>query len=222
MTERQRGEGGKFVASKAPAQEPDTIDAAELAEFRAWQNSQKGNAEETEKAEANEAPEADAEDTGRRAKTIRNLTNALVHLRLHGADMEKPYRIELAQRGRRGDWATVPAKLTASGTFISGADRLFEIIPLSEARAIQYGPRPGSSDQPVTVVRHDEHIVSRRANWDGQGKAPAQERGGGAGPQLVDALGADADVHANIRAGESALPDGAFPTKVTTERVREG
>jgi len=220
MTERQRGKGGKFVAKEAPAQ-AEQVDAAELAEFRAWQESQKAGAVETEKAP--EVPEAEQVETGgRQAKTIRNLTNALVHLRLHGADMEKPYRIELAQRGRRGDWATVPAKLTASGTFISGADRLFEIIPLSEARAIQYGPRPGSSDQPVTVVRHDEHIVSRRANWDGQGKAPAQERGGGAGPQLVDALGADADVHANIRAGESALPDGAFPTKVTTERVREG
>jgi len=152
------------------------------------------------------------------AKTIRNLRGTPVHLRLFGAGSEKPYRIELQPRGVAGDWHTVPANLTDDGAFVAGVGLLFEIVPTSEARKTQYA-RPGNAPAgllPVEVVRHDENIVSREAAWDGTGKAPA--RGVGA-PELVDAIGSDAAMHASIRGGESALPEGAFSQTVKVERV---
>jgi len=155
--------------------------------------------------------------TRRTAKTIRNLRGTPVHLRLFGAGNDKPYRIELKPRGQRGDFHTVPAKLTDDGTFVAGIDRLFEVIPTSEARKVVYADRrPGGPK--VEVIRHDENIVTRQTDWDGTGRQP--ERGQGTGPALADVLGADAEVHANIRAGESALPEGAFQQAVKVEKVK--
>jgi hypothetical protein len=153
------------------------------------------------------------------AKTIRNLRGTLVHMRLHSEDSEKPYRIELQPRGAPGDVATVPAKLTDDGTFIQGVDVLFEIIPLSEAKKLQYTQPYREERLPVEVIRPDQNIVSREAAWDGTGRTPA--RAPGAGPAVADVPGSDPELSAAVRAGTSALPDGALTPRVTTERVKE-
>lgn len=159
---------------------------------------------------------AEAKTKRRTAKTIRNLTNKMVHLRLQSIDAEKPYRIELQPRGRRGDTHTVPARLTEDGTFVRGAGRLFEIIPLSEAEKIEYGARtPGV--EPAILVRHDEHVIGTVPNWDGQGKIPPSRTG----TVLVDVPGADSALHEALAEGNAALPPGSLGQKVTIERASE-
>jgi hypothetical protein len=154
--------------------------------------------------------------TRRTAKTIRNLRGTPVHLRLFGAGNDKPYRIELQPRGTSGDWHTVPASLTDDGTYVSGLGLLFEVIPTSEARAIQYQFAPVGLP-PATVFRADENVVSREPEWDGTGQQP--QRRAGAGPALADVLGSDAAMHESMREGNSALPEGAFQQTVTVEKV---
>jgi len=146
----------------------------------------------------------------RTSKTIRNLTNKLVHLRLRNDQNDAPYRIEMQARGRRGDWHTVPASLTDSDGFVGDLGSLFEVIPLSEAKAIQYEPLV-SHAEPVPVTRVEDTTISRSENWDGQGRAPLT-RPSGAPPERASVLGSDPG-------GEGAMP-AQVPTTVTTERVK--
>ena len=153
----------------------------------------------------------------RTKKTIRNLTNKLVHLRLAGTQ-DKPYRIELAPRGAFGDWHTVPAALTDDGTFTKGVDKIFEIIPESEAKAIEYGP-VGYQEQPrVQVYRPEDTTVSKTPDWDGTGRPPNQQRQS-VGPATASVPGSDDELGAAYQAGSSAMPDGANTQRVVTERV---
>jgi hypothetical protein len=154
----------------------------------------------------------------RTAKTIRNRTNKMVHLRLTGEDNDKPYRVELNPRGRVGDWQTIPARLTDNGTFIQGEGRLFEVIPLSEARKIEYGPQAAVTLPPATLVTLEESVISRTADWDGQGRAP--ERNEQISPRTADVPGSDPELAAAYAAGGSALPDGALDKPLTVERVK--
>jgi len=163
----------------------------------------------------------------RTARTIRNLTNAHVHLRLRTDQNDKPYRIELKPRGFRGDWYTVPASLTGTGEFLSDEGRLFEVIPLSEAQSIEYA-MTGDYREPVKLVREEETVVSRADNIDEQiqdnprGRSPVSNaRVSGASPRVARVPGSDQQMgSAAGDPGEGALPEGAFPQKVTTERVK--
>jgi hypothetical protein len=161
---------------------------------------------------------AEAKTKRRTAKTIRNLTNKMVHLRLQSVDAEKPYRVELQPRGRRGDTHTVPARLTDDGTFIRGAGRLFEIIPTSEADKIDYGPRQGTGVEPAVLVRHDENVIGRVPDWDGQGRTPPSR----VGTPLADVPGSDTALHEALAEGNTALPAGSLGQPVTVERAQEG
>ena len=154
----------------------------------------------------------------RQARTIRNLRGTPVHLRLFGQGNDAPYRIALQPRGNPGDTHSVPANLTDDGTFVAGIDVLFEIIPTSEAQSIQYeraGGRPQEYEgETLVVVRNEENVV-RRQPVD-------QEPGPGRiGPATVNVPGSDEALHAQIEAGQSALPDGALTQRVVTERVGE-
>jgi hypothetical protein len=157
----------------------------------------------------------------RSAKTIRNLTNMLVHLRLQSPDADKPYRIELQPRGKPGDWHTVPARLTDTGTFLAGLDRRYEAIPLSEAKEIEYGPRMASHGPRAEVIRADQGVVHRGQDWDGTGRQPQQAAVTQSRPATADVPGSDAALHAALEGGgQSALPPGALDQRVTTERVK--
>lgn len=163
----------------------------------------------------------DTKSKRRTAKTIRNLTNKLVHLRLTTVDSGKdPYRVELKPRGRFGDWATIPAALTESGTFLQGADQIFEIIPLSEARKIDYASTPGyQPHQAAEVVRPDQNTIASMANPDAAIQASPRS-GVPIGPRTVNVPGSDAELNAAYQAGTDAMPEGALKPRVTTERVK--
>lgn len=95
--------------------------------------------------------------TRRTQKTVRNNRGVTLHLRLQGRPHEKPFRVALNPRGARGDWVTVPAACTEDPQFEEFVNMgLLEIIPLREARAIEYpkAQRPGGlGDVKVQVVR---------------------------------------------------------------------
>jgi len=180
--------------------------------------------------------EVSADTTPKRPRktqvTIRNLRGTVVHMRLLSQNPKDPYRIELKPRYTPGDWTTVPAKLSDDPTLVQGIDVLVEVIPLSEARALQdsYGPVGylGRTDAPVVITDAD-NTVSTADNWDGTGRRiPTErnfkmhERGSemnqtdrefGTGMHTQDVPGSDAGLHAGLKAaqaaGKEALPPGA-------------
>lgn len=147
--------------------------------------------------------ESKTASTRKTAKVIRNLRGTPVHLRLFGAGGEKPYRIELAPRGRYGDVHSVPANLTDDGTFVAGVDVLFEIITKTEANKISYaGQGFQGGVEPAKLVREEETVIKRVADMDSTGKVQQRELG----PTIVRTPGADA-----LAEGNEALPENAFP-----------
>lgn len=96
----------------------------------------------------------------RTQKTVRNLRNLTVHLRLQGRENEKPFRAELRPRGQQGDWVTVPSACTSDPSFEKFVSLgLIEIIPLKEAREIHYA-RANRPEGPRVVVM-DDRVNSR-------------------------------------------------------------
>ena len=95
-------------------------------------------------------------------KTIRNTRGVTISMRLEGKD-PKPFRVHLQPRGRRGDWVTVPAACTDDPQFTSMVHNgLVEIIPLTEARRIEYDyvGRPTPTGAEVTAAGV-EHVAAR-------------------------------------------------------------
>ena len=194
-----------------------------------------------------EAPAAKTPKTPKtprkQALTIRNLRGTVVHLRLYSENPKDPYRIELRPRGTQGDWTTIPAKLTDDPTFTMAVGVLVEVIPLTEAKALSGGYAPvgylGRTDAPVVITAADS-TVSTADNWDGKGNRAPQERNlkmhergsemtqadreFGTGMHTVDVPGADAGLHAGLKAqaavadalAKNATPEGV---DVTSRRV---
>jgi hypothetical protein len=72
-------------------------------------------------------------------KTIRNTRGVTIRMNLKGKINEPEFRVNLSPRGKRGDWVTVPGPCTLDGQFENFlALGLIEVIPLTEARKIQY------------------------------------------------------------------------------------
>lgn len=161
------------------------------------------------------------------AKIIRNLRNCPVHLRLFGPLSEKPYRVELKPRGETGDISSIPVNVQDTPQFITGVGVLFEIITETEARQSMYQTQVGYSQ-----VREHAQIISDSSSTimtqpDVQQDATKERldllrRTDGAGPAYADVPGSDGALHETLREGSrnAALPDGAFPQRVTVERVK--
>lgn len=110
-------------------------------------------------AKASSKPKASTPRAPKRtSKTIRNLRNCPVHLRLAGQG-EKPYRVQLEARGRPGDIAEIPAACTEDTAFVRGVDVLFEIITKTEARNAKY-ERTGYQAEDVRLERVDDNSVT--------------------------------------------------------------
>ena len=180
--------------------------------------------------------------------TIRNLRGTVVHMRLYSQNPKDPYRIELKPRGTQGDWTTVAAKYSDDPTLLQSVGVLVEVIPMTEAKALQatYGPVGylGRTDAPQ-IIRPEDTTISTADNWDGKGTRPPQDRNfqmhergsemnqadrvAGTGMNLADVPGSDIGLHAGIRAqqevadpGNPATPEGVDLTsrKVVIEHVK--
>lgn len=176
----------------------------------------------TPKKKTAAAPKA-ARPSKPQARVIRNLRNCPVHLRLQGPDTEKPYRVQLNPRGQFGDVTRIPAALTETYQFTSGVGTLFEIITQTEASAIPYAPTGYIDQAEVTVVRTEEQVVSRRAEYDGKGRVPAHRP---LAPTVAQVPGSDPRMQAlsgEKPTADAMIPEGVDLTtrKVTIERVKE-
>jgi hypothetical protein len=173
------------------------------------------------------------------AKTIRNLRGTVVHARFYSVSPKDPYRLALNPRGQSGDTSVVPVALQDDPTFLAGIDVLWEIITATEAKALQGGYAPvgylGRSDAPQ-IIRTEDTTITSAPDWDGKGRLPVDrevkrttqgkqlsERGEfGTGMHTVDVPGSDAALHAGLKAGQEALPDGVdiSSRRVVVERVK--
>jgi hypothetical protein len=171
------------------------------------------------------------------AKTIRNLRGTVVHARLYSQNPKDPFRIALNPRGQSGDVTVIPVNLIDDNTFIQGIGVLWEVITAAEAREIPYASVGylGRVDAPQ-VVRPEDTTLTTADDWDGKGRrAPqdrnvrtrergsdAPEREFGTGMHTQDLPGSDTALHAQLKAGQDAMPDAVDMTsrRVVIERVK--
>ncbi len=174
------------------------------------------------------------------AKTIRNLHGTVVHARFYSVSPKDPYRLALNPRGQQGDTSIIPVNLQDDPTFLSGVGVLWEVITNTEAAQLREGYAPvgylGRSDAPQ-IIRVEDTTVTSAPDWDGKGRLPQDreitrtERGSdqrqsdrefGTGVHTIDVPGSDAALHAGLKAGNEALPDGVdiASRRVVIERVK--
>jgi hypothetical protein len=172
------------------------------------------------------------------AKTIRNLRGTVVHARFYSVSPKDPYRLALNPRGQNGDTSVVPVALQDDPTFLAGVDVLWEVITATEAKALQGGYAPvgylGRTDAPQ-IIRNEDTTITSAPDWDGKGRLPVDrevkrtsqgkqmsEREFGTGMHTADVPGSDAALHAGLKAGQEALPDGVdiSSRRVVVERVK--
>lgn len=172
------------------------------------------------------------------AKTIRNLRGCPVHLRLQKEDAEKPFRVQLAPRGLRGDTAIIPVGLVDNPGFVQDIGVLYEIITTTEAANIEYASVGylGRTDAPQ-ILREEDTVIQSAKNWDGKGKSPQEReirrdtRGHviserdpsvGTGMHTIDVPGSDTGLHKALAENNAALPPQASfdRSRVTIERVK--
>lgn len=171
------------------------------------------------------------------AKTIRNLRGTVVHARLYSLDAEKPFRIALNPRGQNGDTTIIPVALQDDGTFVAGVNVLWEVLTATEAKELVYGPVGylGRTDAPQ-IIRQEDNTLTTAKDWDGTGRRAPQdreivtkERGTdapdrefGTGMHTADVPGSDSALHAQLKAGATALPEGVdiSSRRVAVERIK--
>lgn len=171
------------------------------------------------------------------AKAIRNLRGMTVHARLYSKTPKDPFRIALNPRGQHGDATIVPADLIEDPTFLAGVGVLFEVITQTEYKNLQYSQPVGyqqRTDAP-TIERPEDTTVTSAPDWDGKGRLPqdrevtrtdrgrqASDREFGTGMHTTDVPGADHALHAQLKAGQEALPADVdlSSRRVVVERTR--
>ena len=173
------------------------------------------------------APKARATRPKAGPKIIRNLRQMPVHFRL--GNNKDPYRVQLAPRGQQGDTESIPVALQVDYAFIRGVGSLFEIITVTEARALQYQPVGylGRTDAPKVYTEADT-VIQTADDWDGKGqRAPEDRNVRTSGQVFADVPGSDEALHETLRHGQEnvdkpnpAMPEGVnFDRSVTVERV---
>lgn len=125
------------------------------------------------------------------SKWIRNLRGMAVHFRLEVVTSDKELRIQLAPRGRRGDWREIPLAYTEDERYGRNLGIVFEEISRTEAEGIEYDQAlgyQGGYQENVRVIRDVDTVVASGKD-DPTGKNRVIVRP--VGPKYVHAPGAD-------------------------------